>query len=241
MTSHILSAIKCDFFERIERLWDFPFFTTVGLLTGCGSSNTIIGPTRTTATPATITFDGLAGSGSPVTEYDESGFNISSTSGNWEVMAEYGKPAPAIELKREANEPESQGEIEVSARGDVFRFSSVDLYSSITPIPHTINRYRDSNLLFTISDTVPNPSGNFVNIRNVHSSVLIDRLTISLSNPETPCCSNPVGIDNIRINQEMSPQNGGGSTTQGTGSTAMTSSGISGAAPATVQIPDPPG
>ncbi|MHB8859204.1 MAG: hypothetical protein ACYC6Z_06965 [Thermoleophilia bacterium] len=201
--------------------------TVVVFLSGCnsgsgGSSGTAANPTITNTSAATIAFGGLTGNGSPVTEYDESGFSISSNSGNWEVMAEYGKPAPAIVIRREAKEPESQGEIEVTdAGGAVFRFTSVDLYSSITPIPYTIKGYRDSELVFNMSDTVPNTYGNFAVVANP-DAVLIDRLTISVTNPETPCCSNPVGIDNIRFNQEARPQKTGGSTAPGAGFT-MTS------------------
>lgn len=205
----------------------FLFVTTVVFLSGCSCSSsrksigTDTGLTRTTTNAATIAFDGLTGDGSPVTEYDESGFNVSSNSGNWKVMAEYGKPAPAIVFMREASEPESQGEIEVTdAGGAIFRFTSVDLYSSITPIPYTIKGYRDSELVFTMSDTVPNTYGNFAVVANPDAAALIDRLTISLSNPETPCCSNPVGIDNIRFNQAAQPQKTGGSTVPGAGSAA---------------------
>ncbi len=191
---------------------------------------------RTNANATTIAFNGLADNGSPVTEYDESGFNISSKSGNWEVMAGYGKPAPAIVFSREASEPESQGEIEVTDDGAVFGFTSVDLYSSITPIPYTIKGYKGSELVFTMSDRVPNTYGKFARVTNPDVTALIDRLVISLSNPETPCCRNPVGIDNIRFNQEAVPQKTGEPPAPGSGSTVTAASGPAGGLEAEIRF-----
>lgn len=172
---------------------------TVVFLAGCGGSNSDNNMTLTDTKTETIAFGGLSGNGSQFIEYNESGFSVASGLGSWEVMESYGNPAPAIIFMREADEPEFQGEVEITSNGSLFSFNSVDLYSSITPIPYTIKGFRDSELVFTLSDTVPNTFGKFKRVENPESTDAIDTLTIRLSNPATPCCSNPMGLDNIVV------------------------------------------
>ena len=151
----------------------------------------------TPASMAKIAFNSLSSNGARFNTYAESGFKVSAVSGSWEVMASYGNPAPAIIFKRSANEPTTTGVVEITRGGSAFSFQSVDLYSSMTPIPYAINGYRNSKLIFSLSKTVPNTFGNFATVRNPETAETIDRLTISLSNPATECCQNPVGLDNI--------------------------------------------
>ncbi|MHB1413229.1 MAG: hypothetical protein ACYCXU_05450 [Thermoleophilia bacterium] len=151
----------------------------------------------TPAGMAKIAFNSLSSNGARFNTYAESGFKVSAVSGSWEVMASYGNPAPAIIFKRSANEPTATGVVEITRGGSAFSFQSVDLYSSMTPIPYAINGYRNSKLIFSLSKTVPNTFGNFATVRNPETAETIDRLTISLSNPATECCQNPVGLDNI--------------------------------------------
>ena len=162
---------------------------TVVFLAGCGGSNSDNNMTLTDTKTETIAFGGLSGNGSQFIEYDESGFSVASGLGSWEVMESYGNPAPAIIFMREADEPEFQGEVEITSNGSLFSFNSVDLYSSITPIPYTIKGFRDSELVFTLSDTVPNTFGKFKRVENPESTDAIDTLTIRLSNPATPSVS----------------------------------------------------
>lgn len=171
----------------------------VVFLAGCGGSESDTNMTLTGTTTVTIAFAGLSGNGSQFIEYDELGFRVSSGIGSWEVMEGYGNPAPAIIFMREEDEPEFQGEVEITSSGSVFNFNSVDLYSSITPIPYTIKGFRDSELVFTLSDVVPNTYGNFKSVENPEATDAIDTLAIRLSSPVTPCCSNPVGLDNIVV------------------------------------------
>jgi len=147
--------------------------------------------------PVTITFGGLSGNGSPFTTYHESGFTVSPTSGSWTALTTYGKPAPSIIFRRLEAEPTMTAEMQITAGGSAFSFSSVDLYSSVTPIPYTITGLMSSTPVFTVSDTVPNTFGNFATVLNQNTTDIIDTLLIRLSNPATPCCSNPVGLDNI--------------------------------------------
>jgi hypothetical protein len=53
--------------------------------------------------------------------------------------------------------------------------------------------------VFTASNTQPNTFGAFATIANPHAAVSIDVLRIRLVNPVPPCCSNPMGLDNIRV------------------------------------------
>ncbi len=176
---------------------------TVVFLAGCGGSDSNDvnnnGMTLTGTTMVTIAFGDLSGNGSQFIEYDELGFRVSSGIGSWEVMESYGNPAPAIIFMREADEPDFQGEVEITSNGSFFSFNSVDLYSSITPIPYTIKGFRDSELVFTLSDSVPNTFGKYIKVENPEAADAIDTLTIRISNPATPCCSNPVGLDNIVV------------------------------------------
>jgi hypothetical protein len=72
----------------------------------------------------------------------------------------------------------------------------MDLYSSLTTIPYLVTGLRDSSPVFTVAGIVPNTFGSFATV-NSNSTQIIDTLRIALSNPATPCCSNPVGLDNI--------------------------------------------
>jgi hypothetical protein len=85
----------------------------------------------------------------------------------------------------------------VTAGGSAFGFLSVDLYSSITRIPYTITGLRNSTPVFTVTDTVPNTFGTFKTVANPHGTDAIDTLIIRMSNSPGPCCTNPMGLDNI--------------------------------------------
>lgn len=152
-------------------------------------------------TSVTITFDGLANrpDGSPFHRYSESGFNVAAAPGPWVVWTEYGHPPPAIVFERQAAEPTETGEVVIGAGGAPFTVTTVDLYSSITPLPYTMTGFLDACPVFTVSDVVPNTFGRFVTVLNPHSTDTIDTLVILLSNPETPCCRNPVGLDNVAV------------------------------------------
>jgi hypothetical protein len=155
------------------------------------------------ASAATIGFSSLLAPG-PFTTYAESGFDVSATSGNWEAFTNYGNPAPFIQFTRAADEPTITAQIEVTASGAPFSFVSVDLYSSISTIPYLITGFRNSSPVFSLTGTVPNTFGNFGTV-NSSSTQIIDTLRITLSNPATPCCSNPVGLDNIVANPVPEP------------------------------------
>jgi hypothetical protein len=160
--------------------------------------------------PGAITFNGLAPEVPPeqacpcpplpaVSTYTESGFTVSATAGRWTVDG-YGNPGPSIIFTAPGGSTVT-GTIQVTAGGAAFAFTSVDLYSSTTPIPYTIAGRRNSTTAFTMAATLPNTFGNFVTVVNPAAAVMIDTLVISLSNPSAPCCSNPMGVDNIVVSK----------------------------------------
>jgi len=151
--------------------------------------------------PRTITFSGLSGLAnfSPIGAYSELGLTVSPTLGDWLAMTGYGAPAPAIVFNRLDTEPALTAEVRVTAGGFVFGFTSVDLYSSITTIPYTMTGLIDSSTVFVLSGIIPNTFGNFVTVSNPNPAELIDTLVIAVTNPATPCCGNPAGLDNIAV------------------------------------------
>ena len=161
----------------------------------CGGTTT--SPSSTPPRNVTVTFSGLNANAMPVAIYGESGFSISANPGNWVVSLTYGNPAPFIQFAAAAGNSVT-GQIQVFADlHAAFRFKSVDLYSSTTRIPYTISGVRDGAVVFTVADALPNTFGNFRTVVNPRGTDLIDTLTISLSNSSAPCCSNPMGLDNI--------------------------------------------
>jgi hypothetical protein len=151
-------------------------------------------------TALTLRFDSLAvvTNRSPVTTHVESGFTITAGAQGWMALTTFGNPAPFIQFIREAAQATVIGEATITASdGGLFSFSSVDVYSSVTPIPHEIVGVRAGTAVFSLSGTVPNTFGTFATISNPQSADLVDTLILRLTNPATPCCSNPVGFDNV--------------------------------------------
>lgn len=145
-----------------------------------------------------IGFEDLQTSGAPFSTYSACGFTVRATTTNWTVSTGYGKPAPFILFNAPAGST-TEGEIAVSADGGRFTFQSVDIYSSTTRIPYAITGIANSTTAFTIQGTQGNTFGNFATIANPNLGTAIDTLVIRLSNPAAPCCPNPVGLDNIRL------------------------------------------
>jgi hypothetical protein len=146
-----------------------------------------------------ITFAGLTDGGASFTTYTESGLTVVSTEGDWEVNTGYGNPEPFIQFPSPAEAPTVTAAITVTAGGALFTFSSVDLYSSLTPIPYVFTGIRDSVTVFTATDTQPDTFGDFATVLNPYSSESIDTLVITLANPPDVCCPNATGLDNISI------------------------------------------
>jgi hypothetical protein len=143
-----------------------------------------------------IGFDELGPNAVAFTTYTACGFTVTSTAASWTVSTTHGRPAPFIQFVSPGGTT-AAGEVIVTASGAAFRFVSVDLYSSTTPIPYVITGIANSATVFTIQNTQPNTFGNFATIVNPDAAKQVDALLIRLSNPAAPCCSNPMGLDNI--------------------------------------------
>ena len=145
-----------------------------------------------------IGFDDLQTHGAPFDTYARCGITVAATTSNWTVSTSYGRPAPFIQFTSNAGTT-TIGEILITGAGTKFRFESVDIYSSTTQIPYTITGITNSAAVFMIQSTQGNTFGNFATVTNPQAATSIDLLLIRLTNPAAPCCSNPVGLDNIRL------------------------------------------
>ena len=141
-------------------------------------------------TGTTITFAGLTIHEALFATYTESGFTVTPTQGTWEVWTTYGNPEPFIVFDSPAEAPVLNASITVTASGELFSFTSVDVYSSVTPIPYVFTGIRNGTTVFTASDTQPNTFGGFATVQNPYSSESVDTLVITLSNPADVCCPN---------------------------------------------------
>jgi hypothetical protein len=151
---------------------------------------------RAAACPV-LGFDDLGPHGAPLTTSTACGFTIRATTSNWTVSTSYGHPAPFVQFMSQAGST-TAGEILVTAvGGGRFRFQSVDVYSSTTPIPYAITGIASGATAFVLQNTVGNTFGNFATVTNPQAAVSIDALLIHVSNPAATCCSNPMGVDNI--------------------------------------------
>jgi hypothetical protein len=144
-----------------------------------------------------ITFADLFVHEQPVSVYNEQGFNVSEISAAWTARTSYGNPAPYLGFDTVPGVT-TTGEIRITSGGSPFLLNSVDLYSSVTPIPYVIEGFLSEEPMFTVVNTLGNTFGNFVRVANPRATVPVDVLVIRLSNPAT-CCRNPMGIDNVAI------------------------------------------
>src|SRR5512147_938193 len=120
------------------------------------------------ASAAAIGFDGLGPNGAPLFVHFEDGFAVAPAGGEpWQITTTYGAPAPYIGYTRNPTQPDLTGLVFVrDLESADFIFSSVDLYSSITPIPYRFRGYRDNARVFDFFAIVPNTFGQF---RTVYS------------------------------------------------------------------------
>jgi hypothetical protein len=171
--------------------------------TACGSNS----PTQPQPQPAppnevsgTITFANAGPDRAAISTYSEGGFVVQFRTAAWVVWTSYGKPAPAPVFVS-PGDASAIGEIQITAGGAQFAFRSVDLYSSITPIPYTVVGTRAGAKQIEVSDTLPpgvvgNTFGEFRTVVNPAAGQLVDTLTLTLTNP-SGAAGNPMGLDNI--------------------------------------------
>jgi hypothetical protein len=173
------------------------------LASGCDSDT----PTEPTSTPprevsGTITFANAGPANAAISSHSEAGFVVQFRSGSWQVWTTYGNPAPCPVFFSPAGAG-AVGEIHITAGGGLFAFRSVDLYSSVTPIPYAIVGSRSGVKEVEFGDTLPaagivgNTFGAFRTVTTPSAGRLVDTLTITLTNPALAGGSNPMGLDNI--------------------------------------------
>ncbi len=185
--------------------------------TGCGGSESTSGPSTTStpvaaATPRvdpstikpsttyTIGFSSLRENRTPFTVHAESGFDLSVVSADWIALTTYGNPQPFVEFYGPVGVT-TTGELRVTAGGAPFWFNSIDLYSSTTKIPYVIEGFLNSDQTYAVVDVIGNTFGAFARRSNPKADMAVQEIRIRLSNPSAPCCSNPMGVDNIVVSR----------------------------------------
>jgi hypothetical protein len=154
-------------------------------------------PTNLTPTSrATIAFGNVGAV--PIAKYEESGFTVSAVLGNWAGLLTYGNPAPFVQFSSAAGVT-TTGEIRITADGVPLWLTSLDLYSSTTPIPYVLEGLRGEQSVYSVSGTLGNTFGRFATVTNARADVPVDALLIRLTNNAAPCCGNPMGVDNIAL------------------------------------------
>ena len=197
--------------------WVLPALAVIALNTACGSSDraSTASATSPSATPAparidpstltpsttyTIGFSSLRDNRAPFTTHVESGFTVSVVSAEWISLTTYGNPQPFVEFIGPASAT-TTGELRITANGNPFWLNAVDFYSSTTKIPYVIEGILNSDSAFTVVDVIGNTFGAFARRTNPKADVAVQEIRIRLSNPSAPCCSNPMGVDNIVVSR----------------------------------------
>jgi hypothetical protein len=177
--------------------------------TGCGGSH----PSTTSPSPVIasnssqppaaagsciVGFEDLRINRGSFASYTACGLSVAAAAATWQVSTTYGHPAPFIQFLSAAGST-TIGEVAVTAPAGTFVFTSLDIYSSTTKIPYEITGSANRVALFTIAKVQGNTYGEFATIVNPQQSAAIDTLTIRLTNAAASCCSNPMGVDEIRV------------------------------------------
>lgn len=175
--------------------------TSVGSLTTAPSFSSAAASVPLDSTR--LGFSGLATDGAPVTSYAESGFQVSVSAGDWRARTTYGNPLPFIQFGAEPGTTVT-GAVQIALPAPTY-LASIDLYSSTTTIPYVIKGLRNAAVVFTLSGTVPNTFGTFRTITNPND-VVVDAVSITLTNTAAACCRNPMGFDNLVTSHTPTPQ-----------------------------------
>jgi hypothetical protein len=185
--------------------------------TGCGGTESASGPSTASApgagampsvdpstikpsTAYTIGFSSLRENRALFTVHAESGFDVSVVSADWIALTTYGNPQPFVEFYGPAGAT-TTGELRITAGGAPFWFNSIDLYSSTTKIPYVVEGFLNSTQQYAVVDVIGNTFGAFARRSNPKAEMAVQEVRIRLSNPSAPCCSNPMGVDNIVVSR----------------------------------------
>jgi hypothetical protein len=139
-----------------------------------------------------ITFNGI-GTG-PMTTWAEKGFTTTITQGSWRADDTMGSPSPAIVFDGAAGTT-TMGTVRVVGDGRTFRFESVDFHTVNSAVLFLITGMRGGATVFQWNGS----TGPFATLQSKDPTSQIDTLIIQLTNSTTACCSNAMGLDNIRV------------------------------------------
>jgi hypothetical protein len=142
-----------------------------------------------------LTFDGLRASNTFAT-YTACGFTVAASTSNWGISTSIGRAAPSAQFTS-ARGSTTAGELVVTSDAP-FRFQSVDVYSSTTPVVFVITGIANGRTAFTLQNTLSSPA-EFVGIANAASAPAVDALVIRLATPPLSCCDTTVAVDNIAL------------------------------------------
>jgi len=148
--------------------------------------------------PCTIGFDGLSANGAAFATHTACGLTVTGAQAAWQASTAYGNPAPFIQFLSPGGTT-TTGEVTVQSPDAAFALVSIDIYSSTTKIPFEVTGSLHGAVVFTLRDVQGNTFGRFATVANPHAAAPADALRIRLTNPAAPCCTNPVGLDNIRV------------------------------------------
>jgi hypothetical protein len=189
----------------------------VMLVISCAGTESTTGPSATPASVAnpmpridpstvkpsatyTIGFSPLRENRAPFLTYAESGFDVSIVSADWISLTTYGNPQPFIEFYGPAGVT-TTGELRITAGGAPFWLNSIDFYSSTTKIPYVIEGFLNSEQMYAVIDVIGNTFGAFARRSNPKADTAVQEVRVRLSNSSAPCCSNPMGVDNIVVSR----------------------------------------
>ena len=147
--------------------------------------------------PCVIGFVGLTVNAAPFETHAACDLTITARAAAWRASTTYGAPPPFIQFIVPGGSTLT-GVVTLDSPHAPFKFISVDIYSSTTQIPYEITGEAAGVETLSLHGVQGNTYGAFATVSNPHG-VAVDRLTIRLTNPAAPCCTNPVGLDNIRI------------------------------------------
>ena len=149
-----------------------------------------------TASAATISFDNLpGGTASPLGPYEEAGFTVTPTFGNWKEAHNFGNPLPSVYVEDLRSTP--FGALSVTG-GGLFTFTSVDLQAYASPVGYEVAGWLGGNQVFSVADN--QAAGGFSTIASP-SQLSIDRLTVDVSSGG----AGSFNVDNIKVSPVPEP------------------------------------
>jgi hypothetical protein len=156
--------------------------------------NIVVQPLPEVPKPATITFDGLTGFHVPFTTYNESGYNVTVTSGIWGQGQAEGNPVPSIFTGTGAFGGPAQNTVAVTASGSQFLFSGLDLAANFSSASYEFLGTLGGSTMFDLTGTQSDLTsfGNFQTVGGGVSQRPIDTLSIAVNDS-----LDTANIDNI--------------------------------------------